>query len=108
MNAILADVSPNRPPRLLTDGDQEVLHRWAVGAADLAAYVGMRRSDDPTIYHRIVISRRATRQRLYVIHASDALAFWTVQSAGEGEDVGRFPTLRAALHFIRPMGGKAA
>jgi hypothetical protein len=89
------------PPRPLTDGERQILRDWAEPADDLVAYVSERRSDDPALYRRIVISRRATRQRLYLVHCPNGADAWIVVSAIEGEDVGRFPTLRAALHHIK-------
>ncbi|HUB46535.1 MAG TPA: hypothetical protein VMB73_16255 [Acetobacteraceae bacterium] len=97
----------NFPPRPVTDGERQVLLDWAEATDDLSAFVSERRNDDPAIYRRIVVFRRATRQRLYLIHCPQNSNWWVVTSAAERENVGFFPTLRAALHFIRPPHGAA-
>jgi hypothetical protein len=91
------------PPRPLTQGEREILHAWITGADDVFAFVSERRSDDPTIYRRIVISRSSTGQRLYLIRPPQGNDPWLVLSATEGEDVARCPTLRSALNFVRPV-----
>ena len=67
------------------------------------AFVAERRSDDPAIYRRIVIARRRTKQHAYTIHTPQGMDVWIVVSAAEGEDVGTFPTVRAALEFVQPV-----
>ncbi|HUB12064.1 MAG TPA: hypothetical protein VMB34_08910 [Acetobacteraceae bacterium] len=95
------------PPRPVTDGERQLLLDWAEASNDLSAFVSERRSDDPGIYRRIVILRRATRQRLYLIHCPLGSNWWMVTSAVERESVGYFPTLRAALNFVRPVARRA-
>ncbi len=90
------------PPRPLTEGEREALRAWATDAEDVSAFVSERRSDEPTIYRRIVISRKSTGQRLYFIRPPQGNDPWIVLSATEGEDIARCPTLRAALNFVRP------
>jgi hypothetical protein len=97
-----ANVLMTFPPRPLTDGEREILRVWAAEADDVFAFVSERRSDDPTIYRRIVISRTSTGQRLYLIRPPQGHDSWLVLSAVEGEDVARCPTLRAALNFVKP------
>lgn len=99
-----ANVLMTFPPRPLTDGEREILRVWATEADDVFAFVSERRSDDPAIYRRIVISRTSTGQRLYHIRPPQGHDSWLVVSAVEGEDVARCPTLRAALNFIKPAG----
>jgi hypothetical protein len=91
------------PPRPVTDGERQILLDWIDGTDDISAFVSERRSDDPGIYRRVVVLRRATRQRLYLIHCPQRSNWWVVTSAAERESVGYFPTLRAALSFIRPI-----
>ncbi len=90
------------PPRPLTDGEREILRSWERGVDDVFAFVSERRSDDPAIYRRIVITRSSTGQRLYFIRPPQGNDSWQVLSAKEGEDIARCPTLRAALNFVRP------
>ena len=47
------------PPRPLTDWEQETLRGWLEAVDGFTAFVSQRRRDDPAIYRRIVISRRA-------------------------------------------------
>jgi hypothetical protein len=91
------------PPRPLTDGERETLRVWATEVDDVAAFVSERRSDDPAIYRRIVISRASTGQRLYFIRPPHSNDSWLVLSAKESEDIARCPSLRAALNFVRPV-----
>lgn len=90
------------PPRPLSQNEREIVRAWANEADDVSAFVSERRSDDPTVYRRIVISRASTGQRLYLIRPPQGNDSWLVLSAVEGEDVARCPTLRAALNFVRP------
>jgi hypothetical protein len=91
------------PPRALTDWERETLHGWAETADGFTAFVAERRSDNPAIYRRIVIARRRTKQHVYTIHAPQGMDVWVMVSTTEGEDIGTFPTLGAALEFVRPV-----
>ena len=95
------------PPRPLTDGEREILRAWSTEVDDVFAFVSERRSDDPTIYRRIVISRTSTGQRLYIVRPPQGHDSWLVISAKEGEDLARCPTLRAALNFVKPAKANA-
>lgn len=97
-----ANVLMTFPPRPLTDGEREILWAWAAESDEVFAFVSERRSDDPAIYRRIVVTRTATGQRLYFIRPPQGHDSWLVLSAKEGEDLARCPTLRAALNFVRP------
>lgn len=88
------------PARSPTDGEREILRGWLGTTEEFTAFVSERRGDDPAIFRKIVISRRATKQRLYFVHAPLGSDVWIVVSATEGEDIERFPTLRAALRFV--------
>jgi hypothetical protein len=91
------------PPRPLTDDERLLLHDWIQAAQRFTAFVSERRTDEPAIYRRIVVSLRATRQHLYLIHAPAEPAGWIMLSIATGEYAGRFPTLRAALDYIEPV-----
>ena len=95
------------PPRPVTDGERQLLLDWIEASDDLTAFVSERRTDDPGIYRHLVVLRRINRQRLYLIHCPQRSNWWTVLSAAERENVGYFPTLRAALHFIHPVARRA-
>lgn len=91
------------PPRPLTDGERAILLGWTLATKDFSTFVSERRSDDPAVYRRIIVSRRVNNRRLYMIHAHQNSDYWIMVSAADGEDVGHFPTLRAALNFINPV-----
>jgi hypothetical protein len=91
------------PPRPLTDDERLILRGWIRAATGFSAFVSERATDDPAIYRRIVVSRRDTRQPLYLIHASTQSAGWIMVSADSAEHVQRFPTLRAALDYLEPI-----
>lgn len=63
-------------------------------------------SDDLAIYRRIVVLRRATEQRLIYDPLPRRIRTRGLCFPLEKENVGRFPTLRAALDHIRSVMGK--
>ncbi len=91
------------PPRPLTDEERQVLRAWIAATEVLSAFVSQRRTDDPTIFRRIVVLRRATKRYLYLVHCPPGASCWIVVSVVERETLGYFPSLRAALLFIRPV-----
>lgn len=103
----MENVLPIFPPRPLTDGERQLLLDWTAETKAFFAFVSERRNDDPMIYRRIVVSRRATKQPLYLIHCHKNFNLWIMVSVVDGEDVGRFPTLRAALNCISPVTASA-
>lgn len=90
------------PPRPLTRAERQLLLDWTDASGDYSSFISERRSDDPTIYGRIVVQRRATNQYLYLVHCPRGSSWWIVLSAVTGENVGHFATLRAALDFLKP------
>jgi hypothetical protein len=91
------------PPRRLTDDERQFLHAWAAASGVHSAFVASRQTDDPAIFGRIVVMRRATRRHLYLIHSPPGSGCWIVLSAIERENLGYFPSLPAALNFVRPV-----
>jgi hypothetical protein len=91
------------PPRALTNWERETLRGWVEAVDGFTAFVSERRSDDPAIYRRIVITRRRTKQHAYTIYAPHGMDVWIVVSVTEREDIGSFSTLRAALEFVQPV-----
>ena len=90
------------PPRPLTDDERQLLRAWIAATTVLSAFVSERRTDDPGTVGRIVVYRRVTKRPLYLIHSPHGSSCWVVHSAVERENLGYFPTLRAALNFVRP------
>ncbi len=77
---------------------------WLATACDVAsAYVSERRSDDPALYRRIVVTVGPDPGPSFLIHAPGGISCWLVSSVGRGSDVRRFDSLRAALNSIRPV-----
>ena len=87
-------------PRGLSEGEREVLANWALATESFVAFVSERRNDDPSIYRRIVVADRPSRQPRYLLHCPLASNWWIMLAAANKEQVGNFPTLRAALEFI--------
>jgi hypothetical protein len=103
MDHSIQNVLRTSPPRPLTDDERLLLHDWVRGAQGFTAFVSDRRTDEPAIYRRIVISVRATRQHLYLVHAATEPACWMMLSIATGEYAARLPTLRAVLESIEPV-----
>ncbi|HUB13464.1 MAG TPA: hypothetical protein VMB34_16060 [Acetobacteraceae bacterium] len=92
------------PPRPLNPDERALVQAWLAIACDVAsAYVSERRSDDPAIYHRIVVTVGPEPTPSFLIHAPAGLSCWLVQSVGGEPSVRRFDSLRAALNAIRPV-----
>jgi hypothetical protein len=102
MDQYIENVLEEHPPRLVTADERQLVRDWADATGVLSAFVSERRTDDPGIYRRIVVFRRVTKRHLYLVHCPHGSSCWIVLSAVERENLGYFPTLRAALIFIRP------
>jgi hypothetical protein len=103
MTDVTYSVLQTYPARAPTDGEREILRGWIATADRFFAFVSERRGDDPSIYRRIVIAHRRTKQHAYLVHAPQGLDVWVVASVKEREDIGRFTTLRAALEFVQAV-----
>jgi hypothetical protein len=91
--------SPSRP---LTDDEHQLLRAWIAATEVFSAFVSQRQDDDPTMCGRIIVLRRITKRHLYLIHCPEGSSRCIVFSADERENLGYFPTLRAALDYISP------
>jgi hypothetical protein len=92
------------PPRPLNPAERALVTTWLAATCDVAsAYVSERRSDDPSIYHRVVVTVGPERAPSHLIHAPIGLSCWLVSKVGRGVGVRRYDTLRAALNSIRPV-----
>ena len=90
-------------PRTISELEQFILERWLAAAPHgVSAYVSQRSTDNPAMAQRIVVFSRGTRQPLYSVHSPVDSDFWIVSSLTENAEIGLFPTLRAALNFVRP------
>ena len=92
------------PPRPLNPDERGLVSAWLSGTCNVAsAYVSERRSDDPAVYHRIVVTIGPDSGPSYLVHAPTGLSCWLVSSVGRGSEVQRFDSLRAALNSIRQV-----
>ena len=103
MSDLIDRVLRTFPPRPLTEAERELLLDWVETARDFQAFVSERRSDDPAIYRRVVVSHRNTQQHLYLIHCPKDLDCWIMVSPVGGKSIGRFASLRTALEYIGPV-----
>jgi hypothetical protein len=104
----MTDIEPERlgcssRPRLVSDGERELVRQWSAAVAGVTAYISQRRGDKAGLHGRIVVVDRKSRTLLYFIYGPEGSDFWVVLSATEKEEIGRFSTLRAALNFVRPV-----
>jgi hypothetical protein len=98
------DVVGLLPPRGLTDGERELLRQWtSLVAGKLFAYLSQRRRDSPATFGRIVVTRHDARLPMYLVYCPAGTSFWVMTAAADGAEVGRFPTLRAALNCIHKV-----
>ena len=98
------DVLRTFPPRSLNPDERELVAQWLAETYDVtSAFVSERRSDDPAIYRRVVITIGPEQQPSFLVHAPSGISCWLVSSVGRGSEVRRFDTLRAALNSIRPV-----
>jgi hypothetical protein len=77
---------------------------WVTAASNgVTAFVSQRSPDDPAIFDRIVVLKRGTPKPLYSVYRPVNLDLWIVSSLVEMGQIGLFPSLRAALNFIRAV-----
>ena len=71
-------------------------------AADISgAYVSGRKTDDPALYRRIVITDGSDGEPTHLIHCPERLRLWIKMTLGPNQRVEMFDTLQAALNSIR-------
>ena len=92
------------PARPLQPVEHAAVVEWLANAGDVAAaYVSNRRGDDPAHYRRIVIVTKPDDGPSHLIHAPARRNIWVLFSLGCGTEFRTFPSLRAALNFVRPV-----
>jgi hypothetical protein len=92
------------PVRPLTPDERALVAEWFAAAGDVvSAYVSNRRSDDPAIYHRVVISTRPDGTPSHLVQALLGRDVWLMFSLGVRTRIQRFRTLGAALNSIRSV-----
>lgn len=89
------------PPRELSPLERALVDEWLASAGDIAdAYVSTRRSDDPAVYRRVVITEARARRPKFMIHSPGDLNLW-VKVTVAPKQVETFPNLRDALNSVR-------
>jgi hypothetical protein len=96
------------PPRELSPLERELTNEWLALAADISgAYVSGRKTDDPALYRRIVITDGSEGHPTHLIHCPEPLRLWVKMTLGTHQHVEMFDTLQTALNSIRPVLLKA-
>ena len=92
------------PSRDLSEDEYELLQEWmAASSPPVTAYVSRRATDNSALQGRIVVVDVKTRRPLYLVYSPLDAISWTVASVMEQAEIGEFPTLYAALSFVRPV-----
>ena len=90
------------PPRELSPLERDQVREWLALAGDVAdCHVSSRRSDDPALYRRIVVSDAPDGRPTHLIHHPRGLDLWVKMTVGPYSHFEMFPTLPAALNSIR-------
>jgi hypothetical protein len=90
------------PPRELSPLERKLVHEWLALAGDISeAHVSTRRSDDPALYRRIVVTDAPDGRPTHLIHHPDGLDLWVKMTVGPYAHFEMFPTLAGALNSIR-------
>jgi hypothetical protein len=98
------DILLTFPPRMLSPTEQALVEEWLRLAGNVPfAYVSQRRSDDPSLFGRVVIATRPDTKPSHTIHVPAGSALWLVTLAGPPQSVRPFDTLRDALNSVRPV-----
>jgi hypothetical protein len=98
------DVLRTFPPRPPNPDERALVSEWLAATCNVAsAFVSERRSDDPAIYRRIVVTVGPQRTPSYLIHAPAGMSCWLVSSIGHGSEVTCYDSLKSALNSIRKV-----
>ena len=90
------------PPSELSPFERDLVRDWLALASDVSdAYVSTRRSDDPALYRRIVVTDSPHGRPTHLFHRPGELNVWIKTTMGPPPTFEMFPTLRAALNSIR-------
>ena len=92
------------PARELSPFERELVRDWLALASDVSdAYVSTRRSDDPALYRRIVVTDAADGRPTHLVHRPGGQELWVKMTVGPYPQIKMFGTLREALNSIRPV-----
>ena len=103
-NAWTADQHLVVPAKGLSQDEYELLQEWVAACSTaVTAYVSRRAADNSALHGRIVVVDGRTRRPLYLVYSPLDTNSWTVASVIEQTEIGEFPTMYAALSFVRPV-----
>lgn len=92
------------PPRELSPFERDLVRDWLALASDVSdAYVSTRRSDDPALYRRIVVTDVPDGRPTHLVHRPGDQNLWIKMTVGPYPLIEMFGTLREALNSIRPV-----
>ena len=98
----LAHIMLTFPPSELSPFERDLVRDWLALASDVSdAYVSTRRSDDPALYRRIVVTDSPDGRPTHLVHRPGELNVWIKTTMGPPPTFEMFPALRAALNSIR-------
>src|SRR5215469_3416422 len=90
------------PPRELSLSERDLVREWLARAGDVPnCYISSRRSDDPAVYRRVVVTDGRGGQPTHLIHAPSDQSVWVKMTVGPPRQTNTYPSLRAALNSIR-------
>jgi hypothetical protein len=103
-NAWAADQHLTVPAKALSEDEYELLQEWVAASSNtVTAYVSRRAADNSAFRGRIVVMDGKAQRPLYLVYSPLDVNSWTVASVIEQTEIGQFPTLYAALSFVRPV-----
>jgi len=104
MKKTAADILLTFPPRSLRPSERALVEEWLGRAGDVStAYLSERRSDDPNLFGRVVITTGPGVKPSHVIHPPVDCLSWLVIAMEPPCSIQQFETLRDALNCIRPV-----
>lgn len=81
-----------------------MLDDWLAAAGDVSsAYVSRRRTDDPFMRRKIVVTEGPDDEPTYLIDTPAGSDLWIVVRCRPVPDAHEFRSLKEALNFIRPV-----